>query len=139
MHAKEKPDATEIKLQEELYEAYDVNTRKGIQAVINEEVEKATPLDKSKVDLLRGSSFIQQFRCLMLRAFRNLFRNERFTHARVIQTVVIAIVLDILFFRKTANDTQSVRDKDSALYFSVKSQMMMTMQSVILSCNIARS
>ncbi|MDR3548295.1 MAG: hypothetical protein P4M11_08550 [Candidatus Pacebacteria bacterium] len=135
MHAKEKPDAAEIKLQNELYEAYDVNTRKAIQMEIVDESEKSVPLDKGMVDRLRGSDFTQQFRNLLVRSFKNLFRNEQFTRARIMQTVVVAIVLDILFFRKTAYDTQSVRDKNSVLFFINNSQLMFTLQSVILSCN----
>ncbi len=134
MHAKEKPDAAEIKLQNELYGAYDTQLRKGITEGIASDMAKATPIDSSVLSKMRGSSFSQQFKQLLTRAFRNLTRSKQLTQARIFQTVIIAIVLDILFFRKTGYDQQTVRSKSSVLFFLSMTQLMGTLNSVVLSC-----
>ncbi|MDR3549465.1 MAG: ABC transporter permease [Candidatus Pacebacteria bacterium] len=134
MHAKEKPDEAEIKTQNELYNAYDSLVRKSVKEDVTETMAKAAPLDRSAVDLTRGSTFGSQCRQLLLRAFRNLIRSPSFIQARIIQTIVVAIVLDILFFRKTGYGQQETRDKNSVLFFTITTQLMFTMESVILSC-----
>ncbi len=134
MHAKEKPDAADIKLQNELYGAYDTQLRKGITAGIASDMAKAAPIDTAVLMKMRGSSFAHQFKHLLTRAFRNLFRNKQLTQARIFQTVIIAVVLDILFFRKTGYEQQVVRSKSSVLFFLSMTQLMGTLNSVVLSC-----
>ncbi len=136
MHAKEKPDASEIKLQNEMFAAYDTHARKSITEQITHDMEKAAPIDASAMKELRGSTFGQQCKVLLVRAFKNLIRNKRLTQARIFQTIIISIVLDILFYRKTGFGQQDVRSKNSVLFFMSMTQMMGTMQSVVLSCTL---
>ncbi len=136
MHSKEKPDAAEIRTQNELYNAYDTYLRKGVKDEISAEMSRAVPLDNATINRLRGSTFGQQCRQLLVRAFKNMFRNKHFVQARIAQTICIAVVLDILFFRKTSYGTQDVRSKNSVIIFITISQFMDTLESVVLSCTI---
>ncbi len=134
MHAKEKPDAAEIKVQNEMYNAYDTHTRKGVRDQMRSDMERAPEIGSSALKQMRGSSFALQCKLLFFRAFMNLFRNKQLFQARIVQTVVIAIVVDILFFRRTGYGMQDVRDKNSAIYLMSVIQLMNTIQSVVLSC-----
>ncbi len=134
MHSKEKPDAAEIKMQNEMYSAYDKHIRTSVKEEMASDMAKSAPLDTARMKNMRGISFGLQCKLLLDRAFKNLFRNKHLTQARIIQTVVIAIVLDILFFRKTSNDQQDVRSRNSVLFFLAMTQLFSTLESVVLSC-----
>lgn len=137
MHSKEKPDPKDILIQTELYNAYEERIRGSVKKEIADAMNRAAPLDPASVKQMRGSSFSHQLGELLKRTFKNLIRNKHFIQARIMQTVVVSVLLDLLFNNKDSWDRQDVRDKNSVLFFICTSQLMFTMQSVILSCKIA--
>ena len=134
MHAKEKPDPEDIKTQNELFESYNINLRKAIEDEIPSLEAKAVPLDQQRLSKFRASTFMTQFKQLIYRAFKNLSRNTTFTRVRVGQIVVLGILMDILFWDKRGYDKGNVNDKNGAYFFICNSQLMLSIQSVLLTC-----
>ncbi len=134
MHAKEKPDPEDIKMQNELFESYDANIRSAIKADIKEVSDKAPKIDSAVMKSFRASSFTLQFEQLLIRAFRNMIRNTTFTRVRVGQIIILGVLLDILFWNKESYSYEDVKDKNGAFFFICTSQFMLSIQSVLLTC-----
>lgn len=138
MHAKEKKEDDDIKMQNELFENYDTKLRPAIMADMKSLKEKAPPMDKHALGQFRASGFWLQFEQLMYRAFKNVIRNTTFTKVRVGQIVILGILLDILFWNKETYDEGDVRDKNGAYFFICTSQFMLAIQSVLLTFPLER-
>jgi len=136
MHTKEKPDSNELKLQQELYTSYNKHSRSLIQNEIDEAVSKAEALDTKQLAKLRASSFWEQYKELMTRAFRNLTRNTNFLIVTVGQTIVLGLVLVILFWNKEGYEYNRVRGKNGAFFFISTAQFILSIQSVLLTCKL---
>lgn len=135
MHAKEKPTKEDIRGQNELFESYNKHLRPAIESQIPDLVKSAVALKQDKLSEFRATSFSLQFDQLLNRAFKNVIRNSTFTTVRIVQTVVIAVLLCLLYWRKTDLDYDDIRDKNSALFFICTCQFMLSIQSVLLTCN----
>lgn len=134
MHAKEKPDKSDLAKQQVLFDDYDTKLRGGILKTIQELKESSPPLDDHKLDKFRASSFSTQYGQLMIRAFRNLIRNTTFTRVRIGQIIILGALIDILFCNKNSYGEGDVRDKNGAFFFICTAQFMLAIQSVLLTC-----
>lgn len=134
LHAKEKPDPQDIKAQSELFESYDKYIRAGIENEIPKLVSAAEPLDAKELAQQQQNTLYDQFFQLMNRAFKNLTRNVSFIIVRVGQMVVLGLIMMILFWDTRGYDYNTVRDKNGAYCFVCVSQLMLSVQSVILTC-----
>ena len=134
MHAKEKPDLEDIKMQNELFDCYDKHLRGGIQQDVTQLKEQTPPLDTKRLNLFRASDFLLQFNQLTIRAFKNMIRNVTFIKVRFIQIIILGILLDLLFWNKRSYDEGDVRDKNGAFFFICTLQFMLSIQSVVLTC-----
>lgn len=135
MHAKEKPEPSDIKEQEELFLNYDKHLRPDIEVEIQEAEKNVQPLSKEKLSQFRATSFKTQFQHLMKRTMTNLVRNVTLSRVRIGQTVAMALIMDILFWNKEGYEQKEVSEKNGALFFVCTSQLMLSIQSVILTCN----
>jgi len=136
MHAKEKPDSEDIKIQEELFNNYDQHIRASIKNEVAEAGKESLPLNKERLSQFRASGFCTQSQQLTLRAVKNLLRNITFTRVRIGQVVVVGILMIILFWNRSGYDRDNVNSKNGALFFICTSQLMLSIQSVILTCTL---
>jgi len=136
MHAKDKPEPEDIEKQEELFENYNKYIRPTIESEMKEAEEKSEPLNKKRLSQFRASSFGTQFQQLMHRAFINLVRNTTLTRVRIGQVVVLGIIMNILFWNKRGYDKENVSQKNGAFFFVCVSQLMLSVQSVMLTCKL---
>lgn len=136
MHAKEKPEPEDLRMQEELFDNYNRHIRSSIEDEIAEAEKESIPLNKKRLNQFRASSFCMQFQQLMSRAFKNLLRNITFTRVRIGQVIVVGILMDILFWNKSGYGQDHVRAKGGAFFFMCTSQLMLSIQSVLLTCSL---
>lgn len=134
MHAKEKPEPEDIKEQEELFANYNRHLRSAIEDEMKEAESRSQPLNKEQLTKFRASSFATQFHNLMVRASKNLVRNITISRVRIAQVVFLGIFMDILFWNKDGYDLENVESKNGAFFFICMSQLMLSLQSVILTC-----
>lgn len=134
MHTKEHPDPHELRLQQELYDNYDKYIRPSIQNDMNDAASRSQPLDIKQLGHLRASTFWEQYKELMTRAFRNLVRNVGLLIATLGQTIILALVLVILFWNKEGSEYSRVRDKNGAFFFISITQFVLSIQAVLLTC-----
>jgi hypothetical protein len=137
MHAKEKPDPDDIKMQEELFNNYNQHIRASIENEVAEAEKESLQLNKKRLSQFRASSFCTQFQQLILRAFKNLLRNTTFTRVRIGQVIVIGILMIILFWNKKGYGQDNVNGKNGAFFFICTSQLMLSIQSVLLTCTLS--
>jgi hypothetical protein len=119
-----------------LFENYDKYIRGKVEEEILQLANKAESLNAKELTQQKLNTLYDQFIQLMNRAFKNLTRNTGFIVVRVGQMVILGVVMMILFWNTRGYDYNSVRDKNGAYCFVCVSQLMLSIQSVILTCTI---
>jgi ABC-type multidrug transport system ATPase subunit len=77
------------------------------------------------------SPWIAQFIVLLTRSFMNLLRDRMFTFARIFQNVVMALLVGLIFFRLSYDQT-SVRNREGAMFFILLTNCMNNMFSSLV-------
>jgi len=96
--------------------------------------DEAEPLDAKKLTEQQQNTLYDQFVQLMKRTFKNLTRNTKFIVVRIGQMVIVGLIMMILFWDIRGYDYNTVRNKNGAYYFVCVAQLMLSVQSVILTC-----
>ena len=134
MHAKENPEPEDIARQQELFDNYNKHLRPAIENSMPGLAEAAPPIDPKLLGQFRSAGFMLEFNQLLSRGFRNFIRNNISTWVNLGQAVIISIIIDILFWNKSGQSQQMVRERSNALLAAVVYIFLHSINSVLLTC-----
>lgn len=87
------------------------------------EGEKALGYEKSSRKY--RSTFMTQFPVMMKRAFSNALRNKMIIRVKLVQAIILAVVIDIIFWKiPHRGDDAQVQDRAGVLFFYVMNMIM---------------
>eukprot|EP00826_Nyctotherus_ovalis_P039248 TRINITY_DN3756_c0_g1_i17.p2 TRINITY_DN3756_c0_g1~~TRINITY_DN3756_c0_g1_i17.p2 ORF type:complete len:327 (-),score=39.94 TRINITY_DN3756_c0_g1_i17:56-1036(-) len=139
MHAKENPDPEDIQKQNELFDSYNKYLRTEIENEMTKLASEAPELDENSFKKFRASSFALQFNQLLIRGFKNYFRNDIRTWVAFFQMLFICFIVDIIFWKKGGYDYINVRSKNGALAGATTFHFLHSINSVLLTFPIERN
>jgi len=100
--------------------------------------EKELEAKKSKIEVESRSSFHRQLWELTKRGWVNTLRNPLTFRARMGQTIVMSILTGLVYLR-LGHDQTNISDRTGALFFTIISQIMSTLNGVLLTFPLERA
>ena len=130
MYRSEPPEIEQEEFHNNLINLYQNSQLNEVKELIGSNT--CDTLNFNDLKLLRGSHFLKSFKYLLYRCAINLMRNVFYTYVRIIVYIYLSILIIMVYYNQTEITLKGIKNKTGAIFFTLISTFVTSMQFVIL-------
>jgi ABC-type multidrug transport system ATPase subunit/ABC-type multidrug transport system permease subunit len=114
-----------------------ISTYKSSELLILQEInqENITPIEK--IAIVYKPRFLIQMEVLLIRAFRNSYRNPMLLKMKLFQLLFVGTIMDLLY-HNLGHDQSSIQSREGAIFFTLIQFIMVGLLSNAITFNIEK-